>query len=91
MTPDQLRDIGDRAYHTTNLLPLRMSLLHLDPSEVAHSDPGRYRDLEASCKLCEDKGRCTWDIAHDAADPRWRDYCPNATKLRAMQTKPAKL
>lgn len=85
MAPDQLRDIADRAYLTTNLMPLRMTLLQLDPDELAHSDPKRYRELEACCKLCEDKARCTWDIAHDAADPRWQEYCPNAAKFRAMQ------
>jgi hypothetical protein len=83
----ELHSISGKAHYTTNLLPLRMSLLHLDASEVARSDPKLLRELEASCRLCEDKLRCTRDIAQDAANPKWHEYCPNAMVLRAMQAR----
>jgi hypothetical protein len=85
LTADEVRTISDKAHYTSNLLPLRMSLLRLDGDKIACSDPKLLSELQTSCKLCDVKGRCTRDIAENAANPQWEAYCPNAVKLRAMQ------
>mgnify|MGYP001617871927 CR=1 FL=1 len=86
LTEEALGTIASKAHYTSNLLPLRMSLLRLDAEETARGKPTVFRDLDASCKLCESKGQCTWDIVEDAANPVWERYCPNASKLRALES-----
>lgn len=86
LTEEAVGTIAAKAHYTSNLLPLRMSLLRLDASETARGKPTVFRDLDASCKLCESKGQCTWDIVEDAANPVWERYCPNATRLRALES-----
>ena len=39
LSSDEFFTISTKAYCTTNLLPLRMALLHLDPTEIARADP----------------------------------------------------
>jgi len=87
LTSEELLDITINAYHTTDLLPLRMSLLHLDPDHTARTDPTLFLRLEESCKLCGSKGTCALDIIQNAAGPQWQGYCPNVATLRAMQAK----
>jgi hypothetical protein len=87
LTTREVSAISTRAYYTTDLLPLRMALLHLAPGETARSDPQRFRSLETSCRLCDLKGRCTFDIAQNPSSAQWQQYCPNATTLCAMYTR----
>lgn len=85
LTTEEVITISVSAYYTTDLLPLRMSLLHLDADKTADKDLSLFRALAKSCKLCDAKGQCAWDIAHDPANPQWQQYCPNAVRLCAMQ------
>jgi hypothetical protein len=87
LTPDELFAISTNAYYTTDLLRLRMGLLHLNAADVAHSDPRLLQSLETSCRLCDVKGRCSSDIAQNPAHRRWQDYCPNAWTLCDMHTR----
>jgi hypothetical protein len=87
LSPDDVSTIATKAYYTTNLLPLRMRLLGLDPAAMAQSDPRLLRSLETSCKLCEDKGQCAFDISQNPAHRRWQDYCPNAATLRDLHAR----
>ena len=68
LTTREVSAISTRAYYTTDLLPLRMALLHLELGEAARSDPQRFRWLETSCQLCDVKGRCTLDIAQNPSN-----------------------
>jgi hypothetical protein len=38
--------------------------------------------------MCRSHRRCKRDLAHDAADPAWEDYCPNAATLKALNAMP---
>jgi hypothetical protein len=46
--------ISTKAYYTTNLLPLRMALLHLDPTEIARADPRPYFRRNQRVSGCAD-------------------------------------
>jgi len=83
---DELLTISLRAYYTTDLLPLRMALLHLDADETARKDPTLFRALATNCKLCDAKGQCGRDMVQDPANPQWQRYCPNAVTLGAMRS-----
>jgi len=87
LSTHEVSAISTRAYYMTDLLPLRMALLHLNPGETARSDPQRFRSLETSCRLCDVKGRCAFDIAQNPSNAQWQQYCPNATALCAMHTR----
>jgi len=82
---DDLSSITIEAHYTSDLLRLRMSLLHLDQSDAAVIDPNLLESLQTSCKQCAVKGQCAADIIEDAANPRWQAYCPNAMKLCTMR------
>lgn len=66
-------------------LRTRMRALRLDPIVVGEHLPGVYRDLQLGCSLCDSKQRCGRDLARDASDPAWQDYCPNAYTFEALQ------
>jgi hypothetical protein len=82
--------IGDIATHGSvevSLLLRRMAMLRIELDELAREEPELFRDLQASCVLCQSKGRCRWGLAHEFDDPAWqdwRDYCPNATTLSVL-------
>jgi hypothetical protein len=82
---DEVFAISIKAHYTTNLLPLRMALLGLNPSDVAHSDTHLFRSLETTCRLCDVKGRCAFNIAQNPAARQWQEYCPNAATLCSMK------
>ena len=65
----------------TDLLRLRMGILHIDANELARSDPARLGELDRICAKCADRQVCEVDLAHpspDVAWGEWRDYCPNS-------------
>jgi hypothetical protein len=94
------RDVGRRAdaagiavsstpsSDKTDLLRLRMEILHIDGNELARSDPVRLGELGRICAKCADREACEVDLAHPSADVawgEWRDYCPNAIKLNELR------
>jgi hypothetical protein len=89
VTVPDLYDLAEHRPEDAQLLPRRMSALDLDPSQVARSAPVAFRDLQRLCTMCRSKGRCARDLASDPASGEWRDYCPNATTLDALQAEKA--
>lgn len=73
---------------SAELLLRRMAALDLDRNEVFREEPGTFRDLQRVCSMCEYHRRCARDLAHDAANPAWKDYCPNAGTLIALNALP---
>ena len=68
----------------TNPLAERMRALHLDAHEVDRTQPLLSNDLRTACTLCGAKRECADDIAKNATDPNWKNYCPNAKSLTAL-------
>jgi hypothetical protein len=73
---------------SADLLSRRMDALDLDESEVARVERATFQDLQRVCSMCDCKKRCARDLARDAADSVWKDYCPNARTLTALDALP---
>jgi hypothetical protein len=71
-----------------DLLRRRMEALHLDPNELAQSDPFLLSELQRLCAMCKNRGACALELEHVSADVawgEWREYCPNAVTLNELR------
>lgn len=84
----ELRRLASLGPESADLLLRRMKALDLDPNEVSQATPEAFRDLQRTCSMCESHRRCARDLARDSAIPAWKDYCPNAATLVALNTLP---
>jgi hypothetical protein len=67
------------------LLAKRLTGLHLKPSALPRET---FRDMQRVCSMCGCKYRCGRDLALKPLDSdwqKWREYCPNATTLTALE------
>jgi hypothetical protein len=85
LTVAEFRRLAKLGPHAPDLLERRMAALGLDPGKLVAAAPQRFHDLQRVCSFCEAQGRCLRDLAHDPAIPAWKDYCPNAKTLLAIQ------
>lgn len=85
VTTAEFRTLAGKGPHAADLLLERMAALGLDSDEVARVEPAVFHDLQRVCSMCEAHGRCTRDLKRDAADPAWKDYCPNAETLTDLE------
>ena len=85
LSPSELRRMSKLKPDAAKLLLDRMAALHLDPETLAKNDPSTMRDLQRLCSNCISKKRCERDLASHRDDPAWRQYCPNAGTLDALQ------
>ena len=69
---------------SADLLSRRITALHLNAEEIAHTQPQVSNDLKKLCTLCDAKRRYERDLTRGAVNPVWRHYCPNATTLMAL-------
>jgi hypothetical protein len=88
MSAAELRRVAALGPGSADLLLRRMTALDLDRKEVSQTEPRMFQDLQRVCSMCNSKRRCKRDLAHDAADPAWEDYCPNAATLKALNAMP---
>lgn len=85
---DEFRQLARKDQHAADLLLPRMAALDLDPKEVSKIEPKVMRDMQRVCSMCESHGRCLRDLKRDADDPVWKQYCPNADTLTALDKQP---
>jgi hypothetical protein len=90
VSPNDLRRLAKLGPDAAKLVLDRIAALHLDAETIAKSEPGTLRDLQRLCSDCASKKRCQRDLKHDPDDPVWRQYCPNAGTLEALQSEAAK-
>ncbi len=83
-SPHELRALAGKWPDSADLLTRRMATLHLDPGEIARSQPTVSSDLTKLCSLCRDKNRCEHDLNSGTTSPRWQRYCPNSATLAAL-------
>ena len=88
VSPAELRRLVDLGEGSADLLLDRMAALDLDRREVSATVPGTFQDLQRVCSFCKDHRRCALDLARDAADPAWKEYCPNVGTLQALDEMP---
>ena len=84
----ELHQLAKQGQHSADLLGRRMDVLDLDENEVARVERATFQDLQRVCSMCDCKKRCARDLAHNPADPAWKDYCPNAQTLTALNALP---
>jgi hypothetical protein len=75
--------------YDVSLLFRRITMLRIDRDELARDDPLLFCELQGRCTLCQSRGHCARDLAHEFDDPAWqdwRDYCPNSTTLSFLGT-----
>lgn len=85
---DEFRQLARKGPHAADLLLRRMAALDLDRDKLRRTEPQTLRDLQRVCTMCGDHWRCAHDLARNAADPAWKDYCPNAATLMALNELP---
>jgi hypothetical protein len=87
VSPDELTQLA-KADSSADLLEERMAALDLDPNEVARTAPETMRDMQRLCTFCKKHRQCSRDLARNASDPAWKEYCPNLESLTSLDTMP---
>lgn len=88
VTSTELYRLAQSDSRGAELLTRRMKALDLDCKEVARLMPETLHDLQRLCALCVNRRRCAHDLGLDPSDPRWKDYCPNASTLTDLDAMP---
>ena len=88
LSSSELRRLASLGPDSADLLLRRMAALDLDRNEVSRTEPRTFQDLQRVCTMCNHHRRCRGDLARDADDPTWHDYCPNASTLMALNALP---
>jgi len=79
-----VRSPGGRDLDDECLLADRMKSLHIDVRETLRTEPVLFRGLMMRCWGCESKAQCRRDLSTASASQEWKDYCLNASMLRAI-------
>jgi len=80
----ELASLAEKGPNAADLLQKLLVALGIDPKDLDHYDPAVMRDLQRSCIMCDEKGRCRFDVANGVITEKFRDYCPNAFTLDAL-------
>ncbi|TNB47276.1 hypothetical protein FF124_13975 [Martelella lutilitoris] len=65
-----------------------MKALNIDPVEAEFQYRRLYYGMQANCAACRAKERCRKDLACNAADRHFREYCENSEILSEMRADP---
>jgi hypothetical protein len=84
----EFRELATYGANSADLLLDRMTALDLDRNEVSAMVPASLQDMKRVCSLCKQHRRCARDLSRNAADPVWKDYCPNVATLLALDAMP---
>lgn len=84
----ELRTLAMFGPEAAELLLRRMIELDLDRNEIARIEPQTFQDLQRVCVMCDHHRRCERELASDPADDAWKEYCPNAATLIALNALP---
>ncbi len=84
----ELQALTRQGPHAADLLLQRMAALNIDRNKVIQMEPATFQDLQRVCTLCESRRLCAREMARDATDPAWEDYCPNVATLKMLNAMP---
>jgi Family of unknown function (DUF6455) len=84
----ELHEFARLGANSADLLLRRMAALDLDNKEISEIAPQTLRELQRTCTMCANKRQCARDLARDATDPEWENYCPNAAIFKALDALP---
>ena len=80
----ELRALAAKGPGAADLLEKLLLKLHVDPAQLAKTNPAIMRDLQRVCVVCGHKERCQHELSDDTAAEHYREYCPNAFTLDAL-------
>lgn len=88
LSAGEFRALASLGPNAPDLLERRMTVLDLDLVEVSAFEPQTFQDLQRVCSSCESHRRCLRDLARNPSNSAWKDYCPNAVTLMALDALP---
>ena len=68
----------------SELLPLRLELVGVDPGYVRSAQTATYRDLERTCAMCTAQRRCARDLAKGDIQAGMDSYCLCSRTIDAL-------
>jgi hypothetical protein len=80
----ELRGLAAKADDAADDVSKMLNVLRIDESTLAKGDPATMRDLQRTCMLCGQKGRCRHELASFTAAQNFHEFCPNAYTLDAL-------
>jgi hypothetical protein len=86
-----LRIIAGAHPGPSELLPLRLKLLGIDPGYVRSALTATYRDLERTCAMCTAWRRCARDLANRDVQAGMDSYCLCSPTIDALAVDRASL
>jgi len=84
LSVNDLRALAEAHPGPSELLPLRLQQLGLDPGFVKYALTATYRDLERTCATCTAWRRCARDLAKGDVQAGMGSYCLNAPSIDAL-------
>jgi hypothetical protein len=84
LSVSDLRAIAAAHLGPSELLPLRLELLGLDPGYIKYARTEPYRDLERTCAACTAWRRCARDLARGDVQAGMGSYCLNSPTIDAL-------
>jgi hypothetical protein len=89
LSSSDLRHMAELGPDAARQLLDRLAVMHLDADALTKREPSTMRDMQRLCSSCASKKRCQLDLMLVPNDPAWRQYCPNAGTLDAVQSEAA--
>jgi uncharacterized protein YjiS (DUF1127 family) len=84
LSESDLRSLSCSHPGPSELMPLRLQQLGLDPAFVQNARTATYRDLERVCAACKAWRRCARDLAEGDVQAGMNSYCLNAPTIDAL-------
>ena len=81
VTPNQLQELVRKGPDSANLLKSMLVALHVDPNIIADMDPLVMREMKWLCITCNNKKRCSHELAKGTATEHFHEFCPNAVSI----------
>jgi hypothetical protein len=90
LSGNDLRQFCRSDHGATELMPLRLQLLGLDPEFVRRDEPILFRDLARVCASCQSSRRCARDLANGEVQAGMSTYCLNGPSIDHLTVGPNK-
>ena len=84
VSPDELDRLVAAGAHSADEMPEMLKALGIDVADLARVDPLMVRDMQRVCSLCRDKAHCHGELAGGTAAQHYKEYCPNAPTIDAL-------
>ena len=84
VTPDEFLRLVSQPNGSAALLERRLAALDLNSEDIREISTLLFADLQRTCALCAEKGRCEHDLDYRPESREWESYCPNAGTLKTL-------